>query len=113
MPQFLSPDVFPEEVQGQSGSIPPAATSAYATAGYSPKGPEGQALLSTSFPQFVTQFGGFSLKSLNAYSVAAYFLNGGNRNWFVRQLHSDAQFATGAISTNYLMRASGRGIWAN
>ncbi len=113
MPQFLSPDVFPEEVQGNSGSIPPAATSAYATAGFSTKGPEGQALLSTSFSQFVTQFGGFSLKSLNAYSVAAYFLNGGNRNWFVRQLHSDAVYATGAIDTNYLIRASGRGVWAN
>jgi len=113
MPEFLSPDVFTQEVKGSPNAVPPAATSAFAMSGYSPRGPEGKAYLSTSFAEFVRRFGGFSKKSFNCYNAAAYFNNGGNRLWFVRQLHSDATFASGNFDVAYNVLASGRGTWAN
>lgn len=113
MPQFLSPDVITQEVQGKSAAVPPAGTSAYALAGFSPRGPEDKALVATSFAEFVRLFGGFSKKSFNCYSVAAYFNNGGNKVWFVRKLHSDAAFASGNFDVAYNVQASGRGVWAN
>lgn len=113
MPEFLSPDVFTQEVKGSPNAVPPAATSAFAMAGYSPRGPEGKAYLSTNFAEFVRRFGGFSKKSYNCYNAAAYFNNGGNRLWFVRQLHSDATYASGNFDVAYNVLASGRGIWAN
>lgn len=113
MPEFLSPDVFVQEVKGTSAAVPPAATSALAMAGYSPRGPEGKAYLSSSFAEFVRRFGSFSKKSFNCYNAAAYFQNGGNRQWFVRQLHSDATAASGNFDVAYNVVASGRGVWAN
>lgn len=110
---FLSADVITEEVQGRSSQIPNASTSAFAMAGYSPRGPEDRAIISTSFQEFVANFGGFSTKSYNGYAAAAYFQNGGNRLIFVRKLHSDATAASGSISSNWSIVASGRGIWAN
>jgi len=109
---FLSADVISEEVQGRSSQIPNASTSAFAIAGYSPRGPEGKAYVNTSFQEFVQRFGGFSTKSKNAYAAAAYFQNGGNRLIFVRELHSDAVAAEGTLE-NHNPKASGRGKWAD
>lgn len=111
MPQFLSPDVYETEVQGKNVSVPPAGTSAFAMAGYSPRGPEDKALFCGSFADFNRQFGGFSKKSFNAYGAAAYFNNGGNQLWFVRKLHADA-VAASAVLENLSAKASGRGVWA-
>jgi uncharacterized protein len=113
MVDLLSPDVLSEEVQGNSGVIPAASTSAFSLAGYSTRGPENTAVLATSFTQFVNVFGTFTNKSLNIHAVAAYFLNGGNRLWFVRVLHSDATYATGTFVNTWDVQALGRGIWAN
>lgn len=113
-PDFLSPDVVSSEVQGQSSQIPSVSTSAFALAGFSLRGPEGQAIISTSFQQFVATFGGFTKKSFNTYAVAAYFENGGTQAIFVRSLHTDATYASGDFPGNtFHVRASGRGIWAN
>lgn len=113
MAEFLSPDVYIEEVQGQSGQIPTASTSTFAMAGYSPRGPEGKAYINGSFKEFSDRFGGFSTKSYNAYCAAAFYMNGGNRLAFVRQLHSDATYATGSFPGTWNVRGSGRGVWAN
>lgn len=113
MPQFLSPDVTETETQGQSASVPPAGTSAYAMAGYSLRGPEDKPLVCNNFADFVRQFGGFSKKSFNTYSAVAYFNNGGNQLWFSRKLHGDATAASGAFGTSFNVVASGRGVWAN
>lgn len=112
MPQFLSPDVYESEVQGKTSSVPPAGTSAFSMAGYSTRGPENKALVSTSFADYGRQFGGFSNKSFNTYQANAYFQNGGNQLWFVRKLHSDAVAAQGSVANLHAV-ASGRGIWAN
>jgi len=113
MSQFLSPGITVQEVQGRNGTIPAASTSAFALAGYSTRGPEGKAYTATNFLEFVRRFGSFSSKSLNTYAVAAYFLNGGNRVWFVRELHSDATVAQGVFTGTWSVQASGRGVWAN
>lgn len=113
MVQFLSPDVFVTEVQGKSGQIPAASTSAFALAGYSKRGPEGEAIISTSFTEYVNRFGGFSKKSLNTYAASAYFANGGNILIFVRELADDATLATGSFAGTWDVAASGRGDWAN
>lgn len=113
-PDFLSADVVTSELQGNSAQIPNASTSSFALAGYSTRGPEGAATIVTSFQQFVATFGSFSKKSLNAYSAAAYFQNGGNELVFVRALHGDAVYATAQFDgPTWAVKASGRGIWAN
>lgn len=114
MAEFLSPDVFTEEVQGRNGQIPDASTSTFAAAGYSPRGPEGRPFIHGSLKEFTDRFGGFTTKSLNCYSAAAYFLNGGSRFVFVREMHGDATLAIGSFpNSTYGVVASGRGSWAN
>jgi phage tail sheath protein FI len=111
--EFLAPDVYVEEVQGQSAQIGAPSTSTFAIVGYSPRGPEGKAFIHGSFKEFVDRFGGFSTKSLNAYTAAAFYQNGGSRLVFVRQLADDATAATGAFPSTWSVQASGRGVWAN
>ncbi len=113
MPEFLSPDVVVEEVQGKNGQIPTPSTSTFAIVGYSPRGPEGKPFLHGSFLEFSQRFGSFSSKSMNAYAAAAFFLNGGSRLVFVREMHSDATYATGAFPGTWDVKASGRGEWGN
>ena len=113
MAEFLSPDVIVTEVQGKTGQVPVASTSAYAMAGYSPRGPEDKPYSSSGYTEYAQRFGSFSKKSMNAYCAAAYFLNGGSRLWFVRRLASDATLAVGAFGTAWDVAASGRGVWAN
>lgn len=114
MPQFIAPDVYVEEVQGRSGQIGAPSTSTFTIAGFSPRGPEGKAYVNTSFKQFVDRFGGFSNKSLNAYAAAAFYQNGGTRLLFIREMHSDATYASGSLpNSTFNVRASGRGEWAN
>lgn len=113
MAEFLSPDVIVEEVQGKSGVIAAPSTSTFAIAGYSTRGPEGKAFQHSSFKEFTDRFGGFTSKSLNTYAAAAFFQNGGSQLVFVRQLHSDATYASGAFVSGWNVKASGRGVWAN
>ena len=113
MAEFLAPDVYVQEVQGQSAQIGAPSTSTFAIAGYSPRGPEGKAYIHGSFKEFVDRFGSFSTKSLNAYAAAAFYQNGGSRLVFVRQLANDATYATGAFPSTWSAQASGRGVWAN
>lgn len=113
-PDFLSADVVTSELQGNSAQIPNASTSSFALAGYSTRGPEGAATIVTSFQEFVATFGSFSKKSLNAYAAAAYFQNGGNELVFSRALHGDAIYASAEFDgPTWLVKASGRGVWAN
>lgn len=113
MVDLLSPDVVFEEVQGKSGIIPEQSTSTFAIVGYSPRGPENQPQLFSSFNEYASVFGGFSSKSFNAYAIAAYFLNGGNRLLFSRVCHSDAALAKGFFPGTWEVDATGRGSWAN
>lgn len=112
-PQFLSPGVFIQEVQGQSGQIPVTSTATFAMAGFSPRGPEGVAFSHSSVKEFFDRFGSYSSKSFNAYAASAYFANGGSQLVFVRELHSDATYASGAFAGTWDVKASGRGVWAN
>lgn len=113
MPQFLSPDVVTEEVQGKTGQIPTQSTSTFALVGYSPRGPEGKAYVNTSLAEFMSRFGGFTKKSYNCYAAAAFFLNGGSQLVFVREMHSDADLAEATLAGKWTIKASGRGEWAN
>lgn len=113
MAQFLTPDVIIQEVQGQSGQIPIPSTSTFAMAGYSPRGPEGKAFVHGSLQEFFNRFGGFTTKSFIPYNAAAFYLNGGTQLVFVRQLHSDATYASGDFTGTWDVKASGRGVWAN
>lgn len=111
-PQFLSAGVIISEVQGNSGQIPIPSTSTFAMAGYSPRGPEGRAFTHGSLKEFFDRFGGFNKKSVIPHAAAAFFLNGGSQLAFVRALHSDATYASGAFTGTWDVRASGRGVWA-
>jgi len=112
-PEFLSPDVFVEEVQGKSGQITVASTSTFAMVGYSPRGPEGKAFAHGSVKEFFDRFGSYNSKSMVAYQASAFYANGGSQLVFVRELHSDATYASGAFSGKWDAKASGRGVWAN
>jgi phage tail sheath protein FI len=112
-PNFLSPGVFTQEVQGKSGTVSPASTSTFAIAGYSPRGPEGVAYVHGSVKEYFDRFGSYSPQSVNAYIASAFFANGGSQLLFVRQLHSDATYASGSFAGTWGIHASGRGVWAN
>jgi len=113
MVDLLSPDVISQEVQGRSARIPPGSTSSFAFAGFSPRGPEGEAFIHSSLNEYIARFGTFSTKSLNAYQATAYDFNGGNSIIFVRELSADAEYATGVFTGTWSVQASGRGVWAN
>jgi len=90
MPELQSAGVFIEETASTTQVVGPVSTSTMGTVFWTPQGPSNVATLVTSFNQFVQTFGTFDRRSFGAYSMAAFFANGGNRAYVVRVTPSDA-----------------------
>ena len=95
MPEYLSPGVYIEEVEGPQ-PIQPVGTSTGAFVGLAQFGPVNSPQLITNYTQFANTFGGFlSGQAYLAYAVQNFFNEGGTRCYVVR-VFKDLPTATGA-----------------
>ena len=84
MPQYLSPGVYVEELDGGARPIVGVGTAVAAFVGLAAGGPFNEPTLVTNWTQFVTTFGEFIEGSYLAHSVYGYFQNGGGIAYIVR-----------------------------
>src|SRR5687767_4749084 len=84
MPQYLSPGVYVEEIDGGARPIEGVGTAVAAFVGLAQRGPFNEPTLVTNWTQFVTTFGEFMEGSYLAHSVYGYFQNGGGIAYVVR-----------------------------
>jgi hypothetical protein len=68
-------------------NIPALPTAIVGAVGICERGPVGQAVLVTSFEEYVDTFGGFTPNADLALAVSAFFENGGQVMWIVRTVH--------------------------
>lgn len=90
MAELLSAGVFIEEVPATTQVVGPVSTSNMGIVLWAPEGPTDKATLVTSWDQYTKSFGSFDKRSYGAYSVAAFFSNGGRRAYVVRVTPADA-----------------------
>jgi phage tail sheath protein FI len=84
MPQYLSPGVYVEEVEGGSRPIEGVGTAVAAFVGLAEKGELNAPTLITNWSQFTQAFGGFVEGSYLAHAVYGYLNNGGGACYVVR-----------------------------
>jgi phage tail sheath protein FI len=92
MPTYVTPGVYYETVDLDSQQISSIRTDVAAFIGIAERGPLHAPTPVTSFAQFQSVFGNFISQGYLAYSVKAFFENGGDRCHIVR-------VAAGAVST--------------
>jgi len=84
MPQYLSPGVYVEELDGGARPIEGVGTAVAAFVGLAARGPFNEPTLVTNWTQFVNTFGEFIEGSYLAHAVYGYFQNGGGIAYIVR-----------------------------
>jgi uncharacterized protein len=84
MPQYLSPGVYVEELDGGPRPIEGVGTAVAAFVGLAEKGPVNEPTLVTNWTQFVKTFGDFTEGAYLAHAVYGYFQNGGTIAYVVR-----------------------------
>jgi phage tail sheath protein FI len=94
MNDFAHPGVYIREVPSGPGPITGVSTSNLGLIGFSTKGPINKPVISTSFPEWASKFGGFTDKGLAAHMAYAFFVNGGQIMYFVRVVGANAESAT-------------------
>jgi uncharacterized protein len=84
MPTYVTPGLYYETVDLDSARINPVRTDIAAFIGIAERGPVQSALAVTTWEQFQSLFGNFIPQGYLAYSVKAFFENGGRRCHIVR-----------------------------
>lgn len=84
MPNYLSPGVYVEEVDGGSRPIEGAGTAVAAFVGFSSAGPVNEARLVTNWSQYTQTFGDMIAGSYLGLSVYNFFNNGGGSCYVIR-----------------------------
>jgi phage tail sheath protein FI len=129
MPEYLSPGVYIEEIQGPQ-PIQPVGTSTGAFVGIAQSGPINTPTLITNYTQFANTFGGYLPGAYLAYAVQNFFNEGGTICYVVRAfVHSagpsgavpypdvaTANLTTSGISTDpvaVVVNANSPGTWGN
>ena len=87
MGQLLSSKVIIVEEEPRIRAVPALPTAVVGAVGIAERGPIDQAVLVTSFEEYVQIFGGFTANSDLALAVMGFFLNGGSFMWIVRTVH--------------------------
>ena len=85
--QLLASKVVIVEEEPRIRNVPALPTAVVGAVGVTERGPVGQAVLVTSFEEFVETFGGFTPNSDLALAAQAFFENGGQTLWVVRTVH--------------------------
>ena len=81
---YSYPGVYVQELPSAVHTITGVATSITGFVGWAPMGPMDAATMIESWPDFVTQFGGFNANSYLGYAVNQFFANGGAQAYIVR-----------------------------
>jgi Bacteriophage tail sheath protein len=111
--QLTYPGVYVEEIPSGVRTIAGVATSIGAFIGWLPKGSTARPELVLSFADFERKCGGLSHpKSLVAYAVYHFFLNGGQQAYVLRLAAEDAAVAEATVS-GLPFKASSPGKWSN
>ncbi|MFF4606439.1 phage tail sheath family protein [Streptomyces sp. NPDC001339] len=84
MPNYLSPGVFVEEMEGGSRPVEGVGTAVAAFVGFAEQGPLDRPVRITNWSQFTNIFGDFMEGSYLGHSVYGYFANGGGTCYVVR-----------------------------
>jgi uncharacterized protein len=84
MPTYTAPGVYYESVDQSTTGIAPIRTDIAAFLGIAQKGPAHRPTAVGSWDQFQSAFGGFLPNAFLAYSVKAFFENGGSKLYVVR-----------------------------
>lgn len=121
MPEYLRPAVYTERVDSSAPGISIIRTDIAAFIGIAESGPLDRPVPVQSFRQFQAHFGGFTGQGYLAYSVRAFFENGGRRCWVVRVasklegLGARAANTTLSDSTQpfWQIEAANPGCWGN
>src|SRR5687768_14519233 len=87
MAEYLSPEVYIEEIPSGLKPIQGVGTSTAAFVGLTQKGPYGEAVPITSFAQFVRTFGSYIDGAFLAFAVRSFFSEGGTSCYVVRTCH--------------------------
>src|SRR3954469_15229098 len=85
--QLLASKVVIVEEEPRLRNIPSLPTAVVGAVGVTERRPVGQAVLVTSFEEFVGTFGGFTPNSDLALAASAFFENGGEVLYVVRTVH--------------------------
>src|SRR5690242_15515363 len=130
MAEYLSPEVYIEEIPSGLKPIQGVGTSTAAFVGLAQKGPFGQAVPITSFAQFLKTFGSYIDGAYLAFAVRSFFSEGGTSCYVVRTCHyavpagppspkkptavAGTQVLVNGTPTNILrLTADSAGAWGN
>src|SRR5713226_323964 len=118
MPRYVTPGLYYEIIDTARNDINPARVDIPAFFGFASQGPAHKAWQINSQAQFQAIFGGFIAGSYLAYTVRAFFENGGTRCYVVRVVSRTAQSASVALKDEMgqdtlCISASGPGVWGN
>ena len=124
MATYLTPGVYYQRVDASPPAITAIRTDIAGFVGIAVRGPVDTAIPVESFRQFQAQFGTFTGVGFLAYTVRAFFENGGRRCWIVRVASGDpvggaAPAAATVQSANvvprdvWLVSASSPGVWGD
>lgn len=109
MSERLRPGVYTERVDASAPGIAVIRTDIAAFVGIAESGPLHTPVPVQSFRQFQAHFGDFTGQGYLAYSVRAFFENGGQRCWVIRVASRHASF--GANSASVVIESAGKPIW--
>lgn len=122
MATYNSPGVYLREID-ESLYVKGAATSVTGFVGITERGPVGEPVLVTNWPQFVETFGGFTAGSWLPHAVKDYFDEGGSVLYVVRTVKYTAGVKTSAAATKtvndsesataWTVTATSDGVWGN
>lgn len=108
----LSPGVYMEERASEVQITSPVTASTTAFIGWTPKGPDNEPTLVTSFQEFTEIFGSIVPESYMGHNVAAFFANDGRRAYIVRIPPSDAVVADSYVSSSIYEQETNTGSGA-
>jgi uncharacterized protein len=121
MAEYLSPEVYIEELSSGIKPIQGVSTSVAGFIGLAQKGPIGKATEITSFGAFVRTFGTFIDGANLAFAVNAFFLEGGQSCYVVRTcayagtvptaVKATRPFQDAAAANVFSLTASSEGAW--
>jgi hypothetical protein len=104
MPEYLAPGVYVEEVDSGAKSIEGVSTTTTGMVGITERGPEGVPTLVIGVADFQRQFGGLLDRRIYTaanwylpHAVNGFFTNGGQRDYIVRVLPDEADWATATL----------------
>jgi hypothetical protein len=112
MATYLTPGVYYQRVDASPPAISAIRTDIAGFVGIAVRGPVDTAIPVESFRQFQAQFGTFTGAGFLAYTVRAFFENGGRRCWIVRVASGDP--VGGATSARAVLKSAAtpsREVW--